>query len=92
MKSVCEFLGDKGGIKFCPGKPAVIRTEMDGKMADITLNYAKDDEQFPRQLAMFADAVRGKGTVPATGEQGIMMMRLLDAIYKSSELDQEVEV
>ena len=65
---------------------------MDGKMADITLNYAKDDEQFPRQLAMFADAVRGKGTVPATGEQGIMMMRLLDAIYKSSELDQEVEV
>ena len=87
-----EFLGDKGGIKFCPGKPAVIRTELDGKMADITLNYAKDDEQFPRQLAMFADAVRGKGTVPATGEQGIMMMRLLDAIYKSSELDQEVEV
>jgi predicted dehydrogenase len=30
--------------------------------------------------------------VPATGEEGVIMMRILDAIYKSSETNREVAV
>ena len=44
------------------------------------------------ELQKFCDAVQGKGKIPATGEEGVVAMKLLDAIYKSSELDREVDV
>ncbi len=88
-----EILGTKGGIKFGGGEtPTVLLTEMDGKLADITLKYSKEQQQFPTEVKKFAAAVQGKGEIPATGEQGVVVMRLLDAIYKSSEMDCEVEV
>lgn len=88
-----EILGDKGGIKFGGGvSPTVLLTEMDGKLADVTLGYSKEQQQFPTEVRKFADAVRGKCEIPATGEQGVIVMRLLDAIKKSSELDCEVEI
>jgi predicted dehydrogenase len=37
-------------------------------------------------------ACRGKGKPPATFEQGLTMMKVLDAIYASAETGKEVEV
>ena len=39
-------------------------------------------------MEKFVAALQGKGEIAATGEDGVIAMRLLDAIYKSSELDQ----
>ncbi len=89
--SSVELLGDKGGIKF-GGAQTTLLTEMDGKLADVKLSYSKEQEQFPTEMRKFVAAVQGKGEVPATGEQGVIVMRLLDAIYKSSAMDCEVEV
>ena len=43
-------------------------------------------------MEKFVDAVQGRGEVAATGEEALVTMSLLDAIYKSSEMNCEVEV
>ena len=43
-------------------------------------------------MEKFVAAVQGKGEVAATGEEGVVAMKLLDAIYKSSAMDCEVDV
>ena len=91
-ESYVEILGDKGGIKMDVEGDPVLSTEYDNRIADITLKYDNKNENFAEELRMFCDAVQGKGEVPATGEQGVVAMRLLDAIYKSSELNCEVDV
>ncbi len=86
-----EFLGSKGGVKFGTDK-TVFKTEVDGRIADVEVNYVKERDRFASEMQKFVDAVQGKGEVAATGEEGVTVMRLLDAIYKSSDLDMEVEI
>ncbi|HQL88583.1 MAG TPA: Gfo/Idh/MocA family oxidoreductase [Lentisphaeria bacterium] len=86
-----EFLGDKGGIRLGAGDP-ILMTEMDGYQADVKLIYDNKRDAFAAEMAKFVAAIQGKGEVPATGEEGVIVMSLLDAIYKSSEKDQEVAV
>ena len=87
-----EILGEKGGVKMDIEADPVLCTEIDNRIADISLQYDKKDEGFAEELRKFCNAVQGKGEVPATGEQGVVAMKLLDAIYKSSELNCEVDV
>ena len=87
-----EILGEKGGVKMDIESDPVLCTEIDNRIADITLQYDKKDEGFAEELRKFCNAVQGKGEVPATGEQGVVAMKLLDAIYKSSELNCEVDI
>ena len=86
-----ELLGTKGGIKVCTDK-TVLKTEVDGHIADIQLFYDKSKNMFAEEMVKFVDAVSGKGSVAATGEEGLVVMRLLDAIYSSSKSDREVEL
>ena len=86
-----EILGDKGGVKL-EGNNVVLLTEYDNRPADIKLDYDSQRDGFADELRKFIAAVNGEGEVPATGEQGIIMMRVLDAIYKSSDLNKEVEI
>ncbi|MBR2641725.1 MAG: Gfo/Idh/MocA family oxidoreductase [Lentisphaeria bacterium] len=92
-ESYVEFLGDKGGVT-CGSNTGktIFRTEMDNHIADVEVRYDNSGDGFVKELTKFANAVQGKGEVPATGEQGLVAMRLLDAIYRSSEADCEVEV
>ena len=86
-----EILGEKGGVKVGTDK-TILHTEVDGRIANIELFYQKDKDRFASEMEKFVAAVQGKGEVPATGEQGVAVMKLLDAIYKSSDLDCEVDV
>lgn len=90
-ESYIELLGDKGGVKVGEGKTTIL-TEMDKKLADISLDYPQDADRFAIQMEKFVAAVQGKGEVAATGEQGVVVMKLLDAIYKSSEMNAEVDI
>ena len=91
-ESYVELLGNKGGVKLSLDSDPVLRTEIDNRIADVSLQFDKKDNAFADELQKFADAVQGKGEVPATGEEGVVAMRLLDAIYKSSDLNCEVDV
>lgn len=86
-----ELLGDKGGVKVGSGDTNIL-TEIDGRIADIHLTYNNERDRFEAELNKFTAAVKGEGKVPATGEEGVVVMKLLDAIYKSSELNREVEI
>ena len=86
-----ELLGTKGGAKVGTNR-TIIRSEVAGRIADTELFYDRKRDKFAAEMKKFVDAVQGKGEVAATGEQGVILMRMLDAIYKSSELNQEVAI
>ena len=90
-ESYVEILGDKGGVKIGQDE-TILHTEFDNQIADIKLHYDPKCDGFVTELTKFVAAIRGEGEIPATGEQGLIAMKLLDAIYKSSELDCEVDV
>ena len=89
--SYIELLGDKGGIRAFDDHPAVLFTEEHGRLANVMTKTAEVPD-FEVQARKFVNAVLGKGEVAATGEQGVAVMHLIDAIYKSSRLGKEVAV
>ena len=89
--SFVEILGTKGGVRAFGGEPTRVYTEMNGRLADIELQYGRNNG-YVDQAANFVNACLGKEKPKATGEQGLILMRLLDAVYKSSAKGREVEV
>lgn len=89
-EQMLEILGTKGGLKV--GSDTILLTEVDNLLADIKLNFDNKADGFAKELTKFVAAAQGKGEPAATGEQGVIAMQLIDAIYKSSALNQEVAV
>jgi predicted dehydrogenase len=87
-----EILGDKGGVRFMDDKPLTLITEVGGKLAEITPLYAKEAKPFEIQARKFAAAVRGETPPAATAEQGVAVMALIDALYRSSAEGREVPI
>lgn len=90
-ESYIELLGDKGGVKIGTEK-TILRTEVDNMIADTELFFDRERNRFASQMEKFIAAIQGKGEVAATGEQGVILMEILDAIYKSSDMDCEVDI
>jgi len=88
-QALVELMGDKGGARACTGQGLTIFTEENRHIVDIKPQYAAQNH-YMVQGEKFADAILHGKTPPATGEQGLTVMRLLDAIYKSARLDREV--
>ncbi|MBN1942769.1 MAG: Gfo/Idh/MocA family oxidoreductase [Phycisphaerae bacterium] len=87
-----ELLGEKGGVRFAPGKPMVIYTEHGGKVADVQLQYDRNVNMYEAQARALVRNCRGKKTEAATGPQGATVMRLIDAIYASDKAGKEVRI
>jgi len=86
-----EIMGDKGGVRCASGKPPVFFSESNGHIVDITPQYA-DRNPFESEAANFMASILGKEKPLATGDQAVIVMRLLDAIYKSAKLGREIPV
>jgi len=52
----------------------------------------KDPDRFQQQARTFIAACRGECPPAATGREGITLMKLLDAVYASSEKGKEVTI
>jgi predicted dehydrogenase len=87
-----EILGDKGGARIQQNKPPVILTEQEGRPVDVALQIRDDVKGYHVQAATFLAACRGEADPAATGEQGLVVMKLIDAIYASSEAHKEVAI
>jgi len=85
---VREIAGTKGGANLSPLR---ILTERNGIQEDVTPQL-KDENQFANEVAHFVRCVAGKEKPIPDGEQGVMLMKMLDAIYKSSETGKEVRI
>jgi predicted dehydrogenase len=87
-----ELLGDKAGVRLLNDKPLTLLTEHGGRVADISPQFGTGGNSFETQAAKFMAACRGESPPAATGEQGVTVMKLIDAIYNSSRKGKEVAI
>lgn len=88
-----EFFGTKGGIKIDNDGKMKIFGEYNGYLADITPkleNYKYGTEMFPDEMQHFADCVQKGIPCMASAEDGIAVMKILDAVYESARTGHEV--
>ena len=87
-----EIYGTKGGMSLA-GTP-VIYTEVNGYLADITPQTTdlkgEDAELFVAEIAHFVDCITSGTKCIAPAEDGIVVMKILDAIYESAKTGREV--
>ena len=89
-----ELFSDKGGIIIDPN--VTLCKDRFGYMTNQTfdaptsLDSISFDELFAREINHFTDCVLGKAECKAPAEDGVVVMRILDGIYKSAETGHEV--
>lgn len=91
-ESFVEVLGDQGGGRVMHDGPLTILTENQGFVADLCPKLDTRPAPFHVQAQKFLAACRGECKPAATGEQGVVAMKLIDAIYASSEAGKEVKI
>jgi predicted dehydrogenase len=89
-ESYVEIQGDKGGARLFEEQGLKIYTENNGRVADIVPHFDGNDKAFDVQAKKFLAACRGEIKPVATAEQGVAVMKLIDAIYASSKQNKEV--
>ena len=88
-----ELFGTKAGVKLDPS--VEIYTDMAGRYVnvrptgDTALNF---DGLFEREIEGFIDAVDGRVPCRAPAEDGVVLMKILDAIYESAKCGRSVEI
>ena len=87
-----EFLGTKSGVRIFDGKPLKILTEYGERIADVTPYRPDRGNPFHNQIRAFLAACRGERPPAATGEEGLTVMKLIDAVYASADTGREVAI
>lgn len=87
-----HIYGTKSGASLEP--KVEIYKEQDGYLVDIAPYYSEDQdaitEGFKRELASFIDSIQGKSECVTPVEDGLEIMRIVDAIYTSASVGREV--
>ena len=87
-----EFFGNKAGLTL---EPFELHTEYANNLADISIrgkhnfDFTRD---FNREMKNFVDAVEGKAECKATAEDGVMLMKIIDAVYESARTGKSVDI
>lgn len=87
-----DILGDKAGVRAMDAKPLQFLTEHGNRPADICPQYDANVNGFESQAKTFVAACRSEAPPAATGEQGVVVMKLIDAVYRSSRENREVAI
>ncbi|MDD4163988.1 MAG: Gfo/Idh/MocA family oxidoreductase [Eubacteriales bacterium] len=88
-----ELFGTKAGAKIDP--QIEFFSDMNGMLVDIkphgdtSLSF---NGLFNREIAHFVDCVRNGTKCKSPAEDGVVLMRILDAVYKSANLGSEVKL
>lgn len=89
-----ELYGTKGGMNL-NGAGLKIYTEVNDYLADIspkTANYIYSAEMFTAEMAHFVDCALNGTECRASAEDGLEVMKILDAIYESARTGHEVSI
>ena len=86
--SVLDITGTKGGASV---DPLTIYTERRGQVVDIRPEIAPTGA-FAGETAHFVDCIRHRRTPGPSAENGIWLMKMLQAAYRSSETGREVRI
>ncbi len=88
-----ELFGTKGGVKI--ENDVELYTDMAGMFMNIKpQGFTGMDfhRTFNSEIKHFVDAAEGKCKCAAPAEDGVALMKILDAIYKSAELGRSVDI
>ncbi len=85
-----DMYGTKGGLTLAP---FTIHTEMADRLVDVQVKGdTGTGEFFVAEMKNFLDACEGKAECKAPAEDGVELMRILDAIYQSAETGKSVDI
>jgi predicted dehydrogenase len=89
----CELFGDGGGAEWGVDgqEKAIILGEKDGTPFTLTPDLGAGDP-WKGQTQHFVDSIINGTTPDPDATQGVQMMKMLAAFYKSAELGREVEI
>lgn len=90
-EGVIQLFGTKGGVKLDP--EFELFTEVNDYLANVQLNRPTAlsfDGLFAREIDHFVDCVQNGTPCRAPAEDGIEIMRILDAVYESARTGHEV--
>ena len=82
-------MGEKAG---CNWETAEIYTDMNNMMVNAKPMYVGQCDAFKIKLQNWVDAIRKGTPLYASGEAGLNVQKMLDAIYRSAALGKEVEI
>lgn len=88
-----ELFGTKSGVKVDPN--VQLFTDMAGRYVNIQptgdtgLNM---DEIFDHEIENFVNSATGKAECRATAEDGVVLMKILDAVYESAKTGKSVDI
>ena len=83
-----QLVGTKGGAEFDPLR---IYTDINGQSADIQLQHPKQSGH-EMEMIHFVECIRENKTPIATGEHGLHVQYILDALYESARTGKGVEI
>jgi len=85
-----QIMGTKGGAT---SEPAMIFTDQNGYMMNMEPAYmGQQHDGFEFKLKHFVECIRNGAKCLAPGEDGWMVQKMLDGIYKSSQIGKEVKI
>jgi len=71
-----------------------VTTELAGEVVEVvpSLPVAPRGDDYDREVAAFIAAIRAGAPSPAPAEQGLFIMQIIDALYRSAEAGREVVI
>ena len=92
-KNSIELFGTKGGIVF---KPEIeLYTEMNNYLTNVTLDKSTElsfDGLFENEINFFVDSLINDTDISSIAEDGLTLMKILDAIYESARTGREAVI
>lgn len=89
-----SVFGTEGGAYLDPFNDSNTRIyrEESGTLTDTTPVFLPKIETYGAEIRAFVQAILDNTAVPVPGEQGLIVTRILDALYESSETGREVHM
>jgi len=84
-----QIMGEKGG---CVLQPPMLFTDEAGTMINIEPSYVGRWEAMDRKIDDWIARVRGEKETQCPAEAGLMVQKMLDALYASAEAGKEVPI
>lgn len=87
-----ELMGSKAGLSLDPFE---LHTEFGNNLADISIHGKNNFDfgrDFNREIKNFVDSINGKAVCLATADDGVELMRIIDAVYESAATGKSVDI
>ena len=86
-----DFIGTKGGARLQYGKDFTFYSTKDNMLTATTF-VTKTKPQFQAEIDAFVDCIESGKKLPSNIDSNILTSQMMDAIYRSAELHEEVKL